>query len=240
MKVIILSCFAALMVFSSCSPTYYPPKINAPLLREEGQTKINAAMNLNSINIQASTAITENFAIAVSANGYLLGAAEITTSNGSIIDEPANGFQFDIMPGYYVPFGEEGVVEIYAGYGAGMSNSGEVSGLLHRFILQPSIGRSGEKFEFAFACRFSHVMIPEVASLSDPKVGFSDTFLEPGLILRLGSEKVKFTSQIGLSLPIVNIPEDPNGNYIEWNPFIINFGLQFFIEEWKFKESSYR
>ena len=214
MKILLLNCLAALLVFSSCSPSYYPPKINAPLLREEGETKINAAVNLNSINIQGSTALTDKFAIAASVNGFWVGAAQITTSNGSITDESSNGFQIDFMPGYYVPFGDVGVIELYGGYGAGLSNSGEVSGLLHRLIFQPSIGVSGERFEFAFACRFSHVMIPKSASLSDPQTSFADTFLEPGLIFRLGSDKVKFTTQIGFSLPIVNIEDDPFGNYI--------------------------
>lgn len=220
-----------LLGLASCSPSYYPQKLNTPLLREQGETKINVAGNVNSINIQASTAITENFAIATSFNGFLMGATNVTTSNGTTAEGGARGFQMDVMPGFYVPFNESAVIEIYGGFGSGISNSDEVSGPLHRFILQPSIGVAGDRFEFAFSSRLTHVRIPASAMLDDNPRLFAYTFLEPALIFRLGSEKLKFTTQIGFSLPIVNIPDDPNGNFIEWNPLILNMGLQFDLGE---------
>lgn len=227
--------FVALVVFglAACSPSYYPPKINAPLLREEGEVKLNAALNINSINLQGSTAITDKFAIAGSINGFRVGSSEITTSGRTTRDGGSSGFQVDIMSGYYVPFGNSGVIEIYAGYGAGVTNSDEVNGLLHRLMIQPSIGVAGKRGEFAFSCRISRVMIPSSSiSSDDPNESFYDTFLEPGLSFRLGSEELKFTTQVGVSLPIVNIPDDPDGNYIEWNPLILNLGLQYNFLGW--------
>tara|TARA_R110002072_G_scaffold192183_10_gene349034 strand:- start:538 stop:1242 length:705 start_codon:yes stop_codon:yes gene_type:complete len=226
MKYSSLFIIAFIAIISSCSPSYYPQKFNAPLLREQGETKINAAGNINSLNLQGSTAITDKFALAASFNGFFVGGPSITTNSGTISDDGSQGFQIDVMPGYYVPFGEIGVMEIYGGYGTGYTNSGEVNGILHRLIFQPSIGIASNRFEFAFACRFTRVMIPSTAMLDDNPRPFSETFLEPGLVFRLGSERIKFTSQLGLSLPIVNIPDDPNGNFIEWNPLILNIGIQ--------------
>lgn len=229
-KIIIFSLLA--LGIASCSPAYYPQKINAPLLREEGESKISAAGNINSINIQAATALTENFAIAGSFNGFFVRPGDVSIGGSSSEEGGSTGFQVDVMPGFYVPFGDIGVIELYGGLGTGLTNSDEVTGLLHRLIFQPSVGIAGEHFEFAFSTRFTHVLIPST-SFNDPTEStFSNTFLEPGLIFRLGSDKVKFTGQIGFSLPITNILEDEN--FVEWNPLIINLGVQFtFFKDWK-------
>lgn len=225
---------------ASCSPAYFPPKINAPLLVEEGEVKLNADINIGSLNLQGSTAISDNFAIAGSFSGYSVKTSESSTlSDGSAI-----GFQFDVMPGYYVPFGDYGVFEIYAGYGAGITNSEVVNGLLHRLMIQPSLGFVGERYEVAFSCRISRVMIPASAITSEnPNESYADTFFEPALTFRRGFGALKFTSQIGLSIPssvykeepgldlstisINNIEPDPV--FIEWVPIIITVGIQYTI-----------
>lgn len=230
-KIIILG--LVLLGLTSCSPSYYPQKFNTPLLREEGEKKVNAAANLNSINVQVSSALTEKFALAASFNGFYVRSGEVLVGGSTVTDATSSGFQVDIMPGLYVPFGDIGVVELYGGLGTGFTNSEEVSGLLHRVIFQPSIGISGERFEFAFSCRFTHVLIPKSSLLEENPTTFSETFLEPGLIFRFGSDKIKFTSQIGISIPVVNIPEG-DISFVQWNPLILNFGVQlYFSEGWK-------
>ena len=226
-SILLLLVAAIALSISSCTPVYYPPKVNVPLLRDANEAKLNVAFNTASVNVQASYALTNNFAISGGINTYQTGRNLFT---GGVVHENyrlTSGQQFELLGGFFNGFGDLGAIGIYGGYGASRVSSPDVSGVLHKFILQPSIGFVSKHAEGALSLRLTDVVVDGSAGVEEYLEGrdLNSLFVEPVLSFRFGGEDLKFTTQIGFSLPI----EDIAGDYIylEGYPFIFNVGLQY-------------
>ena len=213
------------LILASCSPTYYPPQANVPLLQEKGDARVNASVNLRSVNAQGAYAVTDNFLMAASINAFVVNSTTVTVSGNSSEQGGSDGFQFDFTPGYYGSLGESGVFEVLGGYGIGTINSDDVAGVIHKLSIQPSIGFFSRKSEGGMTLRLTQLLIPG-SSLENPSQGtLSNLFAEPIFTFRRGRGKVRFTTQIGISVPLgSNANED---NYIETQRFIFNMGVQY-------------
>lgn len=222
-----LGAIGVALTLTSCSPVYYPPQANVPLLTEKGEGKVNVGFDTRSLNVQGSYAVTDNFALAVSGNGFRVKSTTVDNLSTDSIETygGSRGYQLDIMPGYYQRFADIGIFEIYGGYGLGSINSDQVDGLVHKLIIQPSIGYASGITEGAFTIRMVQVSADKAAIVNSSITSLSTLFFEPTITFKIGSENLKFTTNLGLSIPSYGsaLSTEP----LESQPFVFNVGAQY-------------
>lgn len=225
-----------LSLLSSCKVLYIPNMVNSPLLKEKGEAKIN----LNTNNLQASYAVTDNVGLMV--NGYY-NKNDWNITSGSLVNEyQSKRFLVEGGAGYFKSLGEKGVFEAYAGAGYGTLNYNYklldngieaeynrwASNNLKLFI-QPVIGTTGEKFDFSFFTRFVGLKFSNVDTINYTPAeldfeGLSNVekttwmFLEPGVSIRFGTPLIKLQLQTLYSYKLN--PEPLNSKN-----FVFNIGL---------------
>jgi hypothetical protein len=156
-KIYFILATAVVVTYSSCTTTMYVPNtVNAPLLKEKGEIKINADQK----NLQVAAAISDHVGIMV--NGFY------TTYRGNNNYEHKGGLA-EIGLGYYRPMANHLVTEAFAGVGLGevskfeelSDSTGPYTASFHanatRFFVQPEIGYSNKIFDIVFSPRFSFV-----------------------------------------------------------------------------------
>jgi len=213
------------MVMLGCAPAYIPNAVNVPLLSNQGQFSGAVQAGTNGYDLQTSYALTPQ--LAVMANGSIYSAEGESTGTKQKRSFGEGGL------GYYTAFSGSGRLEIFSGYGQGLSSyvddfdffgpqKVEVEGRYYRIFLQPSIGTVTSFFDGALSLRACYVNFYQIKNdgvTLDHSV--DGMFLEPVLTARLGYKQVKFVTQIGYSLPV--------GKDVEmlWQPFFFNLGLNF-------------
>lgn len=212
----------------SCSSSYYASNANVSMFKAKNELKGNMGISPSSANIDLSYSITDNFMVAGSAFGFI--QKETSVLNKTY--KASHGYSFSIAPGYYMPFGHQGVLEVLAGYGYNYSNSHDVNGNFHKFYIQPSIGISKRYFEMAFTPRVTAVFINQY-SFIDHRDSQYDMFIEPIGTIKAGGENFKITTQLGFTIPTAAL-----GYQI--NPIYWNFGFQLHLrnkkgEDWSTK-----
>lgn len=217
MKKVLNYLFVAIVIiaFQSCSSSYYPSSANVSLFRAKNELKANIGISPSSANVDISYSITDNFMVTGGAFGFM----QKESSLGNQTYKPSKGYSFNIAPGYFLPFGHQGVFEVLVGYGYNYSNAQHTEGNFHKLFIQPSIGFSKNYFELAFTPRFTTIFIDQNTFL-DKRPSQYDMFIEPIGTIRAGGENFKVTTQIGFTIPTANM------NY-QINPAYWNFGIQY-------------
>ncbi|MBN2570765.1 MAG: hypothetical protein JXA68_01445 [Ignavibacteriales bacterium] len=203
---IIISMVALLL--SACAPIYIPNQVNVPLLNKSGNLNFSGAVATSGAEVQLAYSPFTN--VGLMANGSFMWG-----------DEDHKHQFVELGGGYYKPLGTSGVFEVYSGVGYGHSETDDIDGFGNpiggdylRVFVQPSLGADLGFFEGAMSVRTCYVNFPDYGS---------EIFFEPALTARAGFDKVKFTSQFGIS---VDLSGKNNFDYIPW---IINFGVIFEI-----------
>jgi len=211
--------FAGLLA-AGCSPKFYSPNTeNVPLITERGQLSLNVnGGGGGQIGFQGAVGVTD--AIAVQANAGLFIPGEEDNGNGGSGNFVEGGV------GFYRPIGENFVFETYGLFGFGRfenhlystasqypGTSGDMSGNLLRYGLQPNFGFVTKYFTVAVSSRLvlldyynvdgnlTYQDMDQVAYLRDNRSSF---LVEPALTIRGGLEKVKLQFQIGSSFNVTN------------------------------------
>lgn len=237
MKYIIhFSAIVALSFFVSCSPAYIPNKVNTGLLSDKGELHAEIATGTSGYDPQVAYAVTEN--VLVTGNASFKDTPFESTLFVGKDDFNYEGTQklrsFELGLGYYKKLKDGFILEMVAGYGLGKVSDTRISILTFdlkedelrlvdgetalfnsdysKSFLQPTVGISHKNFDIGITSKFTNVKM-EAFDLR-----FNDWFFEPALTMRLGLESVKFTSQIGFSLPMTTVEY-----YSE--PFIISIGI---------------
>lgn len=215
---IILVIVGAIFFHSCTPPLYIPNTTNAPVLLRQGDTEIGVSTGTNGWDVQAATAITNNIGIML--NGSF---ADHTGNNR----KDFNKHHFaEVGLGYTYILNKNGdkdpeyFVSMFAGGGKGQASgsveftevfsSGSVrnslKGNYSRFFIQPYVGLSQKNVDFIFSYRISRVQFSDInydldwGLAYDPKGPSSNLFYEPTLTFKVGGERIKFFSQLGLSL----------------------------------------
>lgn len=211
----LLYLLALLLVFlASCYPAYYPTKPNTPLLGGKGEGSASLAIGPSSYEGQAAYAITEGLAFGIS------GCRVLYSSESPV--QQTSGWQFDIGPGYYRPYGKNRVFEIFGGYGYSDMHLEEGNSVnnfdytIHKLYLQPAIGFRNTNIEGAFGLRFVAVSALELNAQNI----LSGTFLEPFAQFRAGGKRLKLELGAGLSFPVTPID-------IQYVPAVVTIGLHY-------------
>lgn len=234
-------CSAGLF-FGSCSTNMYVSNtVNAPLLKEKGEIKLNADMN----NLQAAVAVSDHVGIMI--NGFY---RDYSGSNNYI----HKGGLAEIGIGYFKPLDDDPfVVEIFAGAGMGkvskseaITNGSEIrnasfEGNAAKVFIQPELGYTSRFFDLAFTPRFSFIQYTRFTSNNYTEAELAADYLdkerltstpfafaEPAVTLRLGYKWLKLQTQYGLT---VNI----GGGNIRHPGSFSSLGLVVDIAQWYHK-----
>lgn len=220
----------------SCAPAYIPSKVNPGLFTEEGELHAEVATGTSGWDPQLAYAASDH--LMFTANASFRNQPYETTvlqGNGSFEYSGRKKHQIaEVGVGVYEKAGG-GLFELVGGYGRGqvfdmevetlyfttdeddlLLESGDVGVLNARFnkwFIQPTVGYSSKGFDFGVTSRFSHVQ------MNIERERFKNWFWEPALTMRAGHQNVKFTSQLGFSVPF--------GHEIaySWEPFIFSVGI---------------
>ena len=217
---------SSLLYIQSCAPAYIPNRINAPLFTEAGEVSVDLSVGRSGLDPQFAMSVTENIGFMV--NGSLSLPNNTDTTD---LDFHRHGF-IEAGAGYSKKIGTNQVFEIFGGFGRGFSESYWTNDLIgnvnmksqyNRFFIQPSFGITQKNIDFAFSNRFVLVQMSINNQYSNNfTVNQFDYFWEPVVTFRAGGTYVKFIMQTGLSVPLIQIPE----NSYEYRKFIFSIGMR--------------
>lgn len=212
--------FTVAFAFSSCTHYYYTPSAHSvPLFQAKNQFKaaIGGGGNddVSTTDIHAAYSITKN--IAVMANAMFAKGGENSSANWG------KGSYFDGAIGFYKPFSNQWVFEIFTGFGnsaqhhqynqydaegwSSQNNEGTADLYFTKFFVQPSIGLTFKNFDIAVTAGISsinfyrinnspHTNNEESYRLFTISQNHNSILFEPSITLRGGSKYVKGQLQI--------------------------------------------
>ncbi len=202
----------AILLLSSCAPMYVPNVVNTPLLRNKGEFQASVYTGTSGVDPQLAFALTDRIGLMV--NGSF---ADRTDTTG---DYHKHSF-VEFGAGIYDKIGEYGVVEVFGGYGFGSlraefspneiwTSYSDVTS--NRIFIQPSVGLTTNFFDLALTPRVCYVMVKQES------IKKSTMFFEPVITVKTGFKYVKFSTQMGLSIP-------GNGEFIDYQPVMFSIGM---------------
>lgn len=217
MKTHLVLLSAVILLATSCSTTMYVSNtVNAPLLKEKQEIKVNADAN----NLQFAAALTDHFAIM--ANGFY----KSYKGDNNYLHRGGLG---ELGLGYFKTFSNDNFVfEAYGG--AGMGNvrktqnfndslgnayTGRFDANAGRFFVQPGVGYVNKFFDLALTQRVSFVKYNHFSSSNYPDAELKKDYLynneitkntyifaEPAVTVRGGYKFIKLQFQYGLTVNV--------------------------------------
>ena len=214
---ILFICAIAGLVASSCAPLYLPNVTNTPLLTGKGELQGAVHAGASGIDPQFAYAVTDNVGLKLNASFSCFG-------------EYDNEYPFAEMgAGYFKRLGDNGLFEIYGGYGYRNLKSAGVldyytdedlydfsADLMHfsRFFVQPTVGATSEYLDVGFTPRFV------ILSITDDYARQTGAFFEPSITAKIGYKYVRIIFQVGASTSFSqDIPFD-------YQPLTFSVGIQ--------------
>lgn len=197
--------FSLMVLTTGCSHYYYAPNMqNVPLFHEKNEVRATVAATtsdeLNGTELQAAYSLTDHIGI----------MANFMTVNGGDAYNSGKGRYGEGGAGYYLPFAEKGVFEIYGGFGGGKAvnyyDASSWSDLrLNKYFVQPGIGFSTDYFDAVISVRVALLHYTSIRT-SNPNsnipedvyyiVAHRNSLLyEPGITLRGGWKYIKLQTQ---------------------------------------------
>jgi len=219
MKKLTLSGSIFTVLLCSCTHYYYVPNVqNVPLFRETNEFKFSGSVGGG----DESTCIEGQLAYALSGNIGIMTNFMYASGGDKAKDNFSDGNYFEGAAGYFKPYSNKTVFEIYGGIGGSSqqhqyNSSGVTSKLTFtKFFIQPSYGLTSNAFDVALStrlCALSYNRIEKSSYLGTLEYdilnnlsGGSHYFVEPAITVRAGWKNVKVQSQFIYSA-YLNDPE---------------------------------
>jgi len=231
LSIIIITAF-----YTSCTPLYYPNKLNVPLMTNKGEGQGNIAYGFNGLDLQGAYAVTENIAI---------------MGNFSYMEKSDHSHRFgELGAGYYTKLSEVGRFEVFGGYGYGTAetyydNLNYAKGLYHRIFLQPTIGFTSKIVDGGLSLRPVFVSFPKISGTTFTSDNLNLLFIEPAFTLKIGYKNVKSVIQIGYAVLLgASDFNTPNPGYLGYSflfsqPFLFTVGLNFNLGKYNAKQEQH-
>lgn len=238
-KQTILLIFILALTLNSCTHYYYIPNAqNVPLFREknefQGTLTIGGGDEVSTAEVQAAYSITDNLAVMTN---FMSAKAGEKSNN-----EWGKGNYLEGAFGYYKPFDEFVVAEVYAGLGTSNQhhvystdsyNNGTADLSFMKYFLQPSVGLTFRAFDIAVSTRLSRLSfynIDNKVTMDNQALYYVDTIaknktsylFEPALTIRGGWKYVKLQLQLSSSKNLTH----PNLKFEDSN---VSIGLHFTV-----------
>lgn len=235
----LLFCLILTDFLNSCTPCYYAPNSqNVPLLEGKKDSRASASLRIGGYtagcDFQGAFALTNQLGIMAnySYNTGLYSPSDDTTLSG------LKGNLLEIGLGYYKPFKDRYIFEVYGGAGTSWIKTPEnnyyglVTSTVHywNLFIQPTFGMHKKNMEFAYSARFRVLDYNRVKyDLNDnghvdqvmiDLEGLPMTYLiEPAITYRTGKGLFKTQVQLGFSIPLNNI------DHLAFDPFYLSIGM---------------
>ncbi|MDP2423298.1 MAG: hypothetical protein U1C46_09265 [Bacteroidales bacterium] len=213
------------LFITSCKLIYFPTTHNTPMLSQKGELQLSGLMD-GSLNFELQSAYAVSDNVGIMLNGSYK-SFWLMNKDYNFAEKPHTCAEAGI--GYYKPFVNGGMFEIYGGGGIGrvhgnvlneVTGEHEIkSGTLTKFYVQPAVGMSFER-RFLFKSTVEYNMglrISAVNLLNETKF-----FAEPGFVSKTGGKSVRLISSVGYSF---QLHKNKLSTWVH-NPFIFGFGIQ--------------
>ena len=199
----------AFLALTGCT-VYHPQAVDIPLINHSGDTRVDVSLS-SSAWVGIPDAMNINATVSHGFNGWLTG--QVHANYGG------ENWYGQVAPGYYLPMGDFGVVELYAGYGYGGANREDkddkrekFAGHYHLPFVQLNFGLHdllSSHFDIGFGVK-AGAFRPDYEYHKYDSDGIEDLtryehytttnfLLEPQAMVRFGTEKVKFNVKVGVS-----------------------------------------
>lgn len=229
----------SIAALSSCSTTMYTTNaVNAPLLKEKGEVKINVTQN----DLQAAVAVSDH--IGIIANGYY---QNYKGDN----NYKHNGAMGELGLGYFVNTENNLVMETFIGAGLGQVHKQEqftnsvnntymasFDANAAKAFVQSNLGYRSKFFDVAFTPKFSFVKYSIFSQTNYTQNQLKEDYLdnnrltnplyvfaEPAITVRGGYKFIKLQAQYGLTLNL-------GGQSIRKTPNFASLGIIIDIAKW--------
>ena len=211
------------MWLCSCTHYYYVPNVqNVPLFKEKNEFRLSGALGAGdvsgSIDLQTAFSISDHIGMMTN---YMYAHGEDKSNNNW-----GKGSYFEGAVGYFKPFSEYLVFEIYGGLGGCKQNHqyysfsfpgpGTYTGTselsFSKLFIQPSLGVIFKGFDFAISTRLCNLSFNKTDNQINRQTDESEynnlnsiaqnkryMFLEPALTIRGGSKNIKVQVQAAFS-----------------------------------------
>lgn len=247
------------VILNSCTfpHYYYSPNIeNVPLFTDKFEFSGLMAGSFGEINkyleLQAGYSFPGH--VALMAN-YLIGGNDQSTEHTTDFEK---NHYFEGACGYYKPFNDIGLFEIYGGYGEGYERhsftykeylgsltwrtiqDGTADLSFSKLFIQPDIGIKIKWLEAAFSFRISNLnystiniynTVYHLDELNSLKLNNTSWLFEPAITCRIGFKQVKGQIQLVCTRNLTN-PD------LLFELFRINFGLYFNLQKQQSKKTA--
>ncbi|MDD5571946.1 MAG: hypothetical protein PHD97_12420 [Bacteroidales bacterium] len=187
------------LFLNSCKSVYIPNAVNAPFLTEKKQGAGAVCFGTSYLDGQAAYSFAKNFAAMMNFSYWHMNRDSSRFHRHFILEGGG---------GYYTKLNDLWVFDVYACFGIGNSKIEEygeelmkVKGNYTKVFVQPSIGIISGSFEGGFSLRSNYVYFTNFSIYNSVFSNPSQYYIEPVITGKAGFGKIKFTAQLGCSLP---------------------------------------
>jgi len=193
--------FFTVTLFLSCSTfVYYPNGLNAPLLKEKGDTQIALAFTNGGLDIRSAYSPLDHLGVQFNSNLTNLDDTEVNT------DRRSGNYYFEGAAGYYNALNTHTIFEAYLGSGFGRTFTHSATEGTYRntdyykLYAQLDMGLKWKYISVGLAMREVLVGIYKNDENNNPQnEEIFEMFYEPAIFISGGEEKLKANLQIGFS-----------------------------------------
>ena len=237
--------FCCALIFEGCAHFYYlPSNLNVPLFKEKyefhGSTSLGAGYITSGTDVQTALSLTNHLAVMANYMHSKYYPDEIEDDNLIKYN------YFEGAAGYFKPFNEFWVFEVYGGFGSGNQHHeyyawpdntyrGHADLTFVKSFLQPSIGVTFNAFDIALSSSFSRLSFNKINISVDQNSDYYDELdmiarkskfflFEPAITIRGGWKFVKMQLQYILSV-------NPRSDEVIFEPQKISLGIYFSLSK---------
>lgn len=188
---------------------YAPGQVNTPLLTKAKSFSPGIYNSfVNGFDFSAAYMVTDNIGISASFLTSPMGK-ESSSKNGEKLTIDNKDCGVEAAVGYSVTPFSNVVTNVYGGYGFAYANSvsflgrdpAEADAFLHTVFVRPAVGLVYKHFETALIAKASVITTQNYNDRSNKDTGNkSACYFEPGIIIRMGFENVKFHAGLGFMI----------------------------------------
>lgn len=203
-----------IFIFTGCTTLYVPSTNQTHMMQNKGEIHLAGNVGANGLNLQGGYAFTDRYGVVASVSGRSSdGSNDTAVEDHTYVEAGIN----------YFGFGEGNFSgELTAGFGFGTGERENARGEFTKPFIQVNGAFTSGNFDTGLSLRTAYLSFSELVVQND-RPGDSSVFFEPALFVRLGFERVKLESQLGLAYPLSD-----SGNFaFGYEPIRMSVGLKF-------------
>ena len=199
---------AVIIILCSCSPAYIPNKVNAPEFSNSGDLHVDLAAGLSGFDIQGGLAVTDFLGVFTN---FCYGSSTSETNDNEGNHEHVIA---EFGGTLYKGLTEKVFIAANLGYGKGkiddlsyniLSVSTTTDSYFNKYIFHPYFYYKSNIANINFGVKVSKLDL-FIDNIDSDDERYRDIFFEPYYEISLGYKWIKPNLQMGLSLPLNELP----------------------------------